>query len=194
MTNANHPFLIVGLANPGAEYAVTRHNAGAWFVEELAKQEHLDWQHMTKFKGACSRVNIGGRDCRLLIPTTYMNHSGQAIIAVAHFFKIPPQDILVVHDELDLPTGAVKLKQGGGHGGHNGLRDTINQLHTNNFQRLRLGIGHPGRSDHVIDYVLHRPSKSDRDKIEQAIQNSLPVLPDIVNGNMQKAMHKLHSE
>lgn len=188
--------LIVGLANPGAEYARTRHNAGAWFVETLAAEFKSSLQHEAKFHGFAGKFDLNNKTCRLLIPTTYMNRSGLAVVSMALFYKILPEQILVVHDELDLPVGEARLKKGGGHGGHNGLRDIMQHLNSQDFYRLRLGIGHPGpgQKDKVADYVLHAPSKEDELKIHHAIADALKVLPDMLEGNMPHAMTKLHTE
>lgn len=186
--------LIVGLGNPGPEYAKTRHNAGYWFIEQLAEQLRAPLQHEAKFKSLTAQVEIQGHSCRLLQPTTFMNLSGQAVLAAANFYKISPGDILVVHDELDLPVGAARLKLDGGHGGHNGLRDIMARLGSNQFYRLRLGIGHPGNKDDVHDYVLKKASISDTQLILGAIDKSLKALPDIVAGNINKAMNFLHTE
>ena len=186
--------LIVGLGNPGPEYENTRHNAGAWFIQALAAQFDLSFSMETKFKGMVTRLQDGAADCRLLIPTTYMNLSGQATIAVAKFFKILPEEILVVHDELDFAPGEIRFKHGGGHGGHNGLRDIIAQLHSNDFYRLRVGIGHPGQRDDVTDYVLHKPSKSDESAILDAIDSALRVMPATLNGDIQGAMKELNTK
>ena len=149
--------LIVGLGNPGAQYEDTRHNAGFWFVEQLARAYGGSLQPEKKFFGYAARITIGGQDVRLLTPSTFMNRSGQAVNAIATFYKIPPQAILVAHDELDHPPGIGRLKQGGGHGGHNGLRDIISSLGNNkDFCRLRIGIGHPGNSKAVVNYVLKK--------------------------------------
>lgn len=189
-----HPIqLIVGLGNPGSEYANTRHNAGAWFVELLAEQTNTTLRFETKFKGNYARIHWQGQECHLLVPTTFMNLSGQAIAATAKFFKIPAANILVAHDELDLPVGTIRLKSGGGHGGHNGLRDTMAHFGAEIFQRLRIGIGHPGNAKQVIDYVLKNPSRADHELIMQAINDVLPELSDILSGNLQKAMKNLHT-
>lgn len=182
--------LIVGLGNPGPEYAETRHNAGAWLVERLAEQSlRLE----PKFQGHAGLINIEGQNCRLLIPTTYMNRSGQAIKAMADFYRIEPHAILVVHDELDLPVGAARFKQGGGDGGHNGLRDTGAHLQTKDYWRLRIGIGHPGHRDRVHDYVLSRPSRVDYQHIISAIEAAIAVLPTFILGEQQKAIQQLHT-
>lgn len=186
--------LIVGLGNPGPEYAKTRHNAGYWFIEKLAEQTRATLQHESKFKSLTAQITLNGQTCRLLQPTTYMNLSGEATLAAAKFYKIKPEEILVVHDELDLPVGSARLKLDGGHGGHNGLRDIMSRLSSNQFYRLRLGIGHPGNKDDVHDYVLHKPSLSDMQLIIDAIDKSLIAIPDIVAGNFNKAMNFLHTK
>ena len=151
--------LIVGLANPGAEYAATRHNAGAWYVDLLAERLRAPLREEPKFYGYTSRINLAGADVRLLVPTTFMNLSGKAVAAMATFYRINPDEILVAHDELDLPPGVAKFKLGGGHGGHNGLKDIISKLGNNpNFHRLRVGIGHPGDKNKVVGFVLGRRS------------------------------------
>lgn len=186
--------LIVGLGNPGAEYEQTRHNAGFWFVDALARAAGCTLRKEARFHADVARCTLHGRDCRLQKPTTFMNRSGQAVGALAKFLQIPPDEILVVHDELDLPPGTARLKRGGGHGGHNGLRDLIAHLGTQEFPRLRLGIGHPGDRSQVVDYVLHRPSREDYDLIDAAMQRALEVMPLAVAGEFERAMHKLHSE
>ena len=180
--------LIAGLGNPGPEYAKTRHNAGAWLVEQLAS---TNLRPEPKFFGLTGVLDE--QNCRLLIPTTYMNHSGQAVKAMANFYKIEPDAILVVHDDLDLPVGTIKFKQGGGDGGHNGLKDISAQLGSKNFWRLRIGIAHPGHRDGVLDYVLHPPSKADREQIFTAIDEAIAVLPQFINGEHQKAIQQLHT-
>lgn len=185
--------LIVGLGNPGRDYEDTRHNAGAWLVDALARSRGVSLQPESKFFGLTGRLQLNGNDVRLLIPTTFMNRSGQAIAAVAGFYKIAPESILVAHDELDLPPGVARLKQGGGHGGHNGLRDTIARLGNNaNFQRLRLGIGHPGSAEQVVGYVLNRPTAAERQAIDAAVDAALDVLPLAIAGESAKAMNQLH--
>jgi PTH1 family peptidyl-tRNA hydrolase len=185
--------LIVGLGNPGAEYRDTRHNAGAWFVEALAKDSNVSLRSDTKFHGLHSTAKLKGYDVHLLIPTTYMNLSGQSVKAVASYYKIPPEQIIIVHDELDLPPGEIKLKLDGGHGGHNGLRDIIRHLNTNKFYRLRIGIGHPGHSNLVHDFVLNAPKKAERELINNAMQNAEYVVPLLLEGEYQKAMQELHT-
>lgn len=186
--------LIVGLANPGQQYQDTRHNAGAWFVAELARQQGATLSQEARFFGETARIFLDGNDIRLLIPSTFMNHSGRAIAAIAGFYKILPEEILIAHDELDLPPGSARFKTGGGHGGHNGLRDTITQLGNNKgFHRLRIGIGHPGSADKVTAYVLGKPSTEDRTAIDHTIDEALRCLPWAICGDWAKAMNQLHS-
>jgi len=186
--------LIVGLGNPGSKYEQTRHNAGFWFVEEIARLKGAHFRPEAKFSAEVCKVVLEGRDIWLLKPDTFMNLSGQAVGKLANFYKIPKDNILVAHDELDLDPGTVRLKTGGGHGGHNGLRDIINHLGGKEFQRLRIGIGHPGSRDDVVDYVLHRASKDEQIDIDNAIDDALRVLPLLAEGSWEKAMHRLHSK
>ncbi len=186
--------LIVGLGNPGSEYRGTRHNAGADFVEALARAGSVTLQAETKFDGLTGRIRLDDHDLRLLVPTTFMNRSGRAVAAMAAFYKIPPEQILVAHDELDIPPGHARFKRGGGHGGHNGLRDIIPSLgNSREFQRLRIGIGHPGDAGRVTAYVLGRPSAADRDRIDAAIAEAVAALPLLLAGDEVKAMTRLHS-
>jgi len=186
--------LIVGLGNPGAQYEQTRHNAGFWFVEAVARCHGGSFKSENKFHGEACKVRVNGEELWLLKPMTFMNKSGQAIAALAKFYKIAPEAILVAHDELDLPPGDIRLKKGGGHGGHNGLRDTIAQLGNNkDFQRLRIGIGHPGHSSQVTGYVLGKAPSDEQIEMERAIERALDVLPLAISGEMQKAMNLLHS-
>lgn len=185
--------LIVGLGNPGQQYANTRHNVGFWLAERLCAGARTSLQPENKFKGHVATIQSGEITCRVLLPMTYMNRSGEAVLAIAQFYKILPAEILVVHDELDLPVGSARLKFDGGHGGHNGLRDIDARLNTKAFYRLRLGIGHPGNKDDVTNYVLNRPSKSDEQMIVTAIDHALSVVPDILKGNIDKAMNVLHT-
>ncbi|MFV3303665.1 aminoacyl-tRNA hydrolase [Pseudomonas sp. NY15181] len=187
--------LIVGLGNPGPEYDQTRHNAGALFVERLADAQRANLSLDKKYFGRVGKFNHKGRDVRLLIPTTYMNRSGQAVAALAGFFRIPVEAILVAHDELDMPPGVAKLKKGGGHGGHNGLRDIIAQLgNQNGFHRLRLGIGHPGHSSLVSGFVLGRAPRAEQELLDTSIDSALGVLPEMLDGDWTRAMQKLHSQ
>lgn len=184
--------LIVGLGNPGTEYEHTRHNAGAWFVERLAAMSSCQLNLQKKFHGATCKANFDGHECHLLTPTTYMNLSGQAVLALMNFYKIPAENILVAHDDLDLPIGTVKLKIGGGHGGHNGLRDIITRISSREFARLRIGIGHPGSKDRVTNHVLSKAKKAEQDQINLAIDNAIRVLPQILTGDFDSAMRELH--
>lgn len=185
--------LIVGLGNPGAEYEATRHNAGFWFVDALARSVGESFRADSKFFGEVAKISLAGEPVWLLKPMTYMNRSGQGVSALARFYKLGPEQILVAHDELDFPAGQIRLKRDGGHGGHNGLRDIISALgNVNSFWRLRIGIDHPGNARDVSDYVLSRPSKPDREAIERAIDDALRVLPDMVSGEAEKAMRELH--
>lgn len=187
--------MIVGLGNPGNEYDKTRHNAGADFVAELAYRNGATLSAENKFHGLTARITLEGQDLRLLIPTTFMNRSGQAIGAMAQFFKIPPEAILVAHDELDLSPGTVRLKHGGGHGGHNGLRDTIKALGNNpNFNRLRLGIGHPGSASQVVGFVLKKAPTSEQQELHDAIDRAIDVMPLAAKGDWAKAMNQLHTK
>lgn len=185
--------LIVGLGNPGSQYEQTRHNAGFWFVEEIARLKGAHFRPETKFSGEVCKVNLEGRDVWLLKPDTFMNRSGQAVYKLASFYKIPVDQILVAHDELDLDPGTARLKTAGGHGGHNGLRDIIAQM-GKEFHRLRIGVGHPGHRDQVVDYVLHRASKDEQIAIDNAIDDALRVLPLLAEGSWEKAVHRLHSQ
>lgn len=186
--------LIVGLGNPGAEYEHTRHNAGFWLVEQLARQEGISLSPDKKFFGRSGKGRIGGQECYLLLPTTFMNRSGQAVSALANFYKIKPSEILVAHDELDMPAGVAKFKTGGGHGGQNGLRDIIARMsNQKDFHRLRIGIGHPGDKNLVTGHVLGRPSKAEQQSINAVIDEALRVLPDAIAGDLPKAMNRLHS-
>ena len=186
--------LIVGLGNPGAEYDQTRHNAGAEFVEQLAAQHNSPLAPNKNYFGLYSKVIIDGHPVHLLVPTTFMNRSGKAVAALANFFKIPVDSILVAHDELDLPPGVARLKKGGGHGGHNGLRDIVSQMGNNkDFYRLRIGIGHPGNASLVAGFVLKKAPGAERDKTQQAIEESLRYLPTVLSGDLAKAMNNLHS-
>ncbi len=186
--------LIVGLGNPGPQYAQTRHNAGAWYVEALARAYSVSLSLDTKFFGHVGRGLINGNDCRLLIPNTFMNLSGKAIGALATFYKILPDEILVAHDELDMEPGTVKLKKSGGHGGHNGLRDTIKCLaNSKDFYRLRIGIGHPGNKNQVSNYVLGKAPEIQQRKIEESIDEALRYTQDIIEGNHNKVMQTMHA-
>jgi peptidyl-tRNA hydrolase, PTH1 family len=194
LTNALR--LIVGLGNIGAEYERTRHNAGFWFVDAVARKAGVLLAHERKFHGDIARLKHGLQELWLLKPGTFMNRSGQAVVALALYYKILPHQILVVHDELDLPPGAAKMKHGGGTGGHNGLKDIHAKLSTPDFWRLRLGIGHPRalqQEQDVVDYVLHPPSREHHNAIDAAIVRSLEILPLAIEGRTEAAMLKLHT-
>lgn len=185
--------LIVGLGNPGAQYQDTRHNAGFWFVDEVARLAGATLRPEPRFHGLAARVMLDTHELWLLQPTTFMNRSGQATAALARFYKIAPEQILVAHDEIDLPVGQIKLKYAGGHGGHNGLRDVHAHLGTPNYWRLRIGVDHPGSKDLVVDYVLHAPSKVDRTKIDSVIDAACRQLPTLLRGEAALVMNHLHS-
>ena len=191
----NHPLkLIVGLGNPGPQYTHTRHNAGEDFVESLARCFLGDLKTDTKYFGRVGQITLGNQALRLLIPETYMNRSGQAIGSLAGFFKIAPEEILIAHDELDLPPGTAKLKFGGGHGGHNGLKSAISSLgNSRDFYRLRIGIGHPGSAAEVSDYVLRKASPDDQIAIARSVEDAIKVTPDFADGRWEQAMKELHT-
>lgn len=185
--------LIAGLGNPGPQYEATRHNVGCWLVDEIAARDGGRFLLENKFQGLLCRISVSGQDLRLLKPMTFMNRSGQSLGAVVRYFDIPPEQVLVAHDDLDLPPGTVRLKQGGGHAGHNGLRDIINVLGTRDFRRLRIGIGHPGDRGQVVNYVLSRASRDDERQIGEALDEARRCLADLTSGDFQKAMNRLHS-
>lgn len=186
--------MMVGLGNPGSEYEQTRHNAGFWFIDELAWQYKATLKEEKKFFGSVARISISGSDLWLLKPSTFMNRSGQAVAALAQFYKIKPEEILVVHDELDIPCGRIKFKLGGGNGGHNGLKDIQARLGTPDFYRLRLGIDHPGERNLVVGYVLNKPSPEHRQQIDEAINKSLKAVPILLAGEWEEAVRFLHSK
>lgn len=186
--------LIVGLGNPGPQYQETRHNAGAWFVSQLATHCQKALRIDTKFKSLTTQIQLGHHSCRLAIPTTYMNVSGEAVLALSQFYHIKTEEILIVHDELDLPVGAIRLKLEGGHGGHNGLRDIFAKLGSRAFYRLRIGIGHPGHKDEVTNYVLHKPSVDEKKHILESINSALEILPLLLQGELNQAMKSLHTK
>jgi PTH1 family peptidyl-tRNA hydrolase len=185
--------LIIGLANPGQRYHDTRHNAGSWFVENLLSAHHADLKSENKLLGASAQITLDGHALRLFIPSTYMNESGKAVQAVMQFYKIAADQVLVAYDDLDLPPGVARLKKGGGTGGHNGLRSIVEHIGTPEFHRLRIGIGHPGNSKLVSDYVLHAPALDDKIAITQAIDKATGVLPLVIAGEFEKAMTQLHT-
>jgi len=184
--------IIVGLGNPGPEHRLTRHNAGFWFVDALARAHGAQFRAHARYQGEVCRVSLDGCEVTLLKPQTYMNRSGLSIRSLLDYVKAPTGKLLVVHDELDLPPGTARFKLGGGHGGHNGLRDTITHCGVD-FWRLRLGIGHPGDKSQVIDYVLQRASPQDEQSIVQSVDAALQALPVFVRDGAEKAMHVLHS-
>lgn len=183
---------IIGLGNPGPDYERTRHNAGFWFVDLLADRQRASFRREGKFFGDLARVQIAGTDTLLLKPMTFMNRSGQSVSALAQFYKLAPGDLLVAHDELDLPAGELRLKLGGGHGGHNGLRDIHKPL-GEGYRRLRVGIGHPGDKTLVLDYVLGRPSKADEDQIRSGLDRAAAALETWFGSSWDKALQQLHS-
>lgn len=186
--------LIVGLGNPGPQYEASRHNAGFWWVDQIAGAHAVRLKAEGKFFGVSGRVQIPAGEAWLLKPSTFMNASGRSVAALANFYKIAPESILVVHDELDLPPGIAKLKKGGGHGGHNGLKDIAAQLGTADYWRLRLGIGHPGDRNAVVNYVLHTPSHEEALLIEQSMDAGIEILPLLLSGKFEEAMHRLHTK
>jgi len=184
--------IVVGLGNPGAEHQLTRHNAGFWCVDVLARRHGGEFRDYRKFSGETARIKLAGHELVLLKPTTYMNRSGLSIRQLSDFFKVPAAEVLVVHDEMDLPVGCARLKFGGGHGGHNGLRDTIAHI-GEGFWRLRIGVGHPGNKAEVIDYVLTRPPRAEEDLILDTVADAADSLPIILEQGAERAMTKLHS-
>jgi PTH1 family peptidyl-tRNA hydrolase len=184
--------LVVGLGNPGKEYERTRHNAGFWLVERFASANGLPFRKDPKYQALVARHDATG--AWLLMPQSFMNASGRAVQMLAGFFKIKPEEILVVHDELDFPPGVAKMKQGGGIAGHNGLKDISQRIGSHDYWRLRLGVGKPPSTEAGADYVLHKPSAEERSAIDAAIDKALAVLPQILAGDMQGAMNKLHTE
>ena len=186
--------LIVGLGNPGPQYDSNRHNAGVIFLHHLCKSYGGSLRGESKFFGEFGSASIGGRDIKLLVPTTFMNHSGKSVAAVCNFFKIDPANMLVAYDEIDFEVGVTRFKQGGGHGGHNGIRDIINALGGNrDFYRLRIGVGHPGHKSMVANYVLSDPSRSEADLIMTDIADAIRVIPKATTGEWEEAMRQLHS-
>ncbi|MDP1601865.1 MAG: aminoacyl-tRNA hydrolase [Legionella sp.] len=184
--------LIIGLQNPGSAYEHTRHNAGGWFVEALAQHLRAIFKVDKKMHASIATIEMNDQSCRLALPSTYMNLSGLPAREISQFYRIKPDEILVAHDELDLPTGRIKLKTGGGHGGHNGLRDITAQLGSAEFHRLRVGIGHPGHKDMVHNYVLGKPSQVDKKLMLDAMERGIDVIPTIVTGNIAAAMNVLN--
>jgi PTH1 family peptidyl-tRNA hydrolase len=191
-----HPLkLIVGLGNPGPQYDSNRHNAGVIFLHHLCKSYGGALRGESKFFGEFGKITIAGQDILLLFPTTYMNHSGKSVAAVCNFYKIDPRNMLVAYDEIDFDVGVTRLKDGGGHGGHNGIRDIISALGGNkDFYRLRIGVGHPGHKSLVANYVLSNPSRADADRIMSDIDDAIRVIPKVVLGEWEEAMRLLHTD
>ena len=186
--------LVVGLGNPGRQYELNRHNTGFWFVDLLARRYGGEFKVESKFHGSACRIRVDGRECWLLKPSTYMNGSGQSVSSLAKYFKIDATQILVAHDELDLAAGEIRLKKGGGHAGHNGLRDIISAIDSKEFWRLRIGIDHPGDRDQVSGYVLSNPSRDDAIAIESGLERAADQFPKILQGECQSVMKDLHTQ
>ena len=186
-------FLITGLGNPGSKYDQTRHNAGFWFLDALLKSTGGSLRVQSKLSAEVCRIRLFDQDCVLAKPTVYMNHSGQAVRAVMDYYRISDENLLVAYDELDLPVGTTRLKRGGGHGGHNGMRDIFRHLDSTDFMRLRIGIGHPGFKDAVTGYVLSRPSADQERFMMSSIGDAIAVMPDLLAGNVSKATKDLHT-
>ena len=186
--------LIVGLGNPGSEYAETRHNAGFWFCERLARELGTSFARESRYHGFVAKARVAGADLWLLMPQTFMNRSGQAVQALAHFYRIEPGEMLVVHDELDIPPGQLRLKYGGGLGGHNGLKDITGHLGTQDYWRLRVGIGHPGDRNDVINYVLKPPRREEREEIDAALDRALLAWPTLAKGEFNAATQKINTK
>lgn len=184
--------LVAGLGNPGAKYDDTRHNAGFWFVDRVARAHGASFRAQPRLFGELAEVRIGGEVVRLLKPSTFMNHSGRSVGAVARYYSLAPSQVLVAHDEIDLPPGTVRIKRGGGHGGHNGLRDVIPQLGGADFARLRIGVGHPGTKEQVIGYVLARPGREESAQIGDAIERAASHFDDMVKSGLDRVMNELH--
>jgi len=187
------PFLIFGLGNPGPGYAETRHNAGFWFLDRLAQLHGASYRTQSRLQSEIVRVVLHGKECILAKPTTFMNHSGQAVRAVLDYYRVSAHELLIAYDELDLPPGVVRLKQGGGHGGHNGLRDIFRHTVDHDFLRLRIGIGHPGHKDAVTAYVLGRATASQERLMRESISDAVDAMPRIIGGDVAGAMKELHT-
>ena len=185
--------LIVGLGNPGSEYAETRHNAGFWFCERLARELGTSFARESRYHGFVAKARVGGQDVWLLMPQTFMNRSGQSVQALAHFYRIDAAEMLVVHDELDIPPGQMRLKFGGGLGGHNGLKDITAHLGTQDYWRLRVGIGHPGDRNEVVNYVLKPPRREEREEIDAALDRALLAWPALSKGEFNSATQKINT-
>lgn len=186
--------LVVGLGNPGADYSETRHNAGFWFCERLARELGASFSRESRYHGLVAKTRLGGTDLWLLQPQTFMNRSGQSVQALAHFYRITPAEMLVVHDELDIPPGQLRLKFGGGLGGHNGLKDITSHIGTQDYWRLRIGIGHPGDRNDVVNYVLKPPRKEEAGEIDAAIDRALLAWPLLAKGDFNAATQRINSK
>ncbi len=191
-------FLIVGLGNPGTKYCQSRHNAGFWFLDVLQKNidsngVDVGFRSQTKVSADICRANLFGRDCILAKPTVFMNHSGQSVRALMDYYQVTENNLMVAYDELDLPAGTIRLKQGGGHGGHNGMRDIFRHLDSTGFMRLRIGIGHPGYKDAVTGYVLSRPTADQEQLMMHSIGDAVAIMPDLLTGNISRATKDLHT-
>jgi PTH1 family peptidyl-tRNA hydrolase len=185
--------LLAGLGNPGPDYEGTRHNVGFWLADEIARVHGGTFRREAKFHGQVCRVAIGGRDLWLLKPLTFMNRSGESVGALCHYLKVPAHELLVAHDELDLPVGTARIKSGGGHAGHNGLRDIVSVLGSSDFLRIRIGIAHPGDRTRVVNYVLGRPSRDDEAAIRAALDEAAACLPLLLEGRLDAAQQRLHT-
>ncbi len=185
--------LVVGLGNPGPKYDRTRHNAGFWLADELARRYGGSFRPERKFHGDVARITVDGADVHLLKPMTFMNHSGRAVQALAGFYRLPPEALLLVHDEIDLPPGTARLKQGGGHGGHNGLRDTVNALGSREFGRVRIGVGHPGHRDQVVPSVLSVAGREEQQAMDAAVATAADAVPLLVAGEWDRAFQQVHT-
>ncbi len=186
--------LLVGLGNPSTQYSGTRHNAGFWFVDHLASAQGAVWHKESRFQGEVAKVRLAGADCWLLKPTTFMNHSGRSVSALANYYRLVTSQMLVAHDELDLSPGTLRLKQGGGHGGHNGLRDIIAAMGGSDFWRLRIGIGHPGERDAVTPYVLGSLSVAERQGMDEVLMSAVDEMDAVCAGQQQAVMNRLHGK
>ncbi len=196
MDDASTLQCIVGLGNPGPNYADTRHNAGLWFVQALCDKHGIQLNLNTRLRAYCGKIKLGNQAVHLLVPNVFMNHSGQVVRAFLQYYKMRPENCLIIHDELDLPNGTIRAKQGGGHGGHNGLRDIIQQLGgQSNFYRLRIGIGRPTHPHHAVaDFVLSKPSLDERIEIDKGIEQALPHVAEMAAGYWGKVMQTLHTK
>lgn len=186
--------LIAGLGNPGPDYSATRHNAGFWFVDRLAAERQIRFAPEKRFFGELARLSAPGVDCRLFKPAVFMNESGRALQAVAAYFEIASEEMLIIHDEIDLVAGTIRLKQGGGHGGHNGLRDISEKLGGGDYLRLRIGVGHPGDKSRVTPHVLSRPAAAETALIDEAMEKGLAIMPLLFAGELERAMTRLHTD